>query len=298
MDTYKGTFRLNMQGTITSTAPIDKLQVAVWSDMNGQDDLKWYTAKNSAGNWYIDVSAANHKFDGGTYYLHAYVYDARGVTQFVTAVVTTVSINSAYLQQTGTQGIDVSKYQGNINWNAVKNAGVEFAMIRAGYRGSTQGQIYEDPYFQSNITNAIAAGVSVGVYFFSQAISDAEAAEEALWVVNRISPYYVTYPVAIDTEYLSGARANALSASARTSAVKTFAQTVQNAGYNPIIYANKNWLLNNLHMSDLTSYDTWLAHYTSVTDYPLPYAIWQYTSKGRVDGINGNVDLNVLLKRY
>ncbi|MDD3429712.1 MAG: GH25 family lysozyme [Oscillospiraceae bacterium] len=190
-------------------------------------------------------------------------------------------------------GVDVSKYQGNIDWNAVKNSGVSFAFIRVGYRGYSTGKIVEDPYFRKNIQGATAAGLKVGVYFFSQAITTAEAVEEASMVLEAVRGYNLAYPIAFDTEWVGdGARADNLSKSHRTSVAVAFCETIRNSGYRASVYASKSWFYNQLEYNRVSNYIIWLAHYTNQTDFAHRYDIWQYTSSGVVNGIPGRVDMN------
>lgn len=151
-----------------------------------------------------------------------------------------------------------------------------------------------DNWFTTNIRGAIAAGIKVGVYFFSQAVSEAEGREEAEFIIDQISGYNLTLPVTIDTEYISGvsARANSLSVPVRTSAVKGFCQRVVELGYTPMIYASTSWLNHSLDMSQLADVKVWVAQYYDHVTYEGSYTCWQYTSSGRVSGINGNVDMN------
>lgn len=216
------------------------------------------------------------------------------------------------IQNTTQKGIDVSTYQDTINWKKVKENGVEFAMIRTGIRGygvssdGINGKIVQDSKFVENINGAINNNIEVGVYFFSQAINEQEAIEEANFTLNLIKKYKITYPIAIDTEESSHpnklGRADNLTVEQRTKVVKAFCETIEKAGYEPMIYANKWWLKEKLDMSKLSSYSIWLAHYTGATqddplakpsDYEGKYIMWQYTDKGTVDGIIGNVDMNV-----
>lgn len=191
-------------------------------------------------------------------------------------------------------GIDVSKWNGDIDWDKVKADGVEFAIIRAGYRGSVTGSLVEDPYFRINMKGAAASGIPVGVYFFTQATNEVEAVEEASAVLQLISEYKTDYPIYIDTEGAGGeGRADGLDAETRTLVCEAFCRTIANAGYEAGVYASRNWLNNNLHAERLEQHETWLAEYRSVPLYQGYYRMWQYTGKGRVDGIKGNVDLNI-----
>lgn len=195
------------------------------------------------------------------------------------------------------KGIDVSYYQGDINWSAVKNSGVEFVFIRVGYRGLTTGSLNMDTKFNEYIQGALSVDLKVGVYFFSQAITPAEAIEEANYVLARIAGYNISLPVVIDYEYGGdGSRlysAN-LTKEAATSVCAAFCNQIASAGYSPMIYANKNMLENNLDGASLgNAYKIWLAHYTEKTSYAYKYSFWQYTSDGSVNGISGRVDMDV-----
>lgn len=191
-------------------------------------------------------------------------------------------------------GIDVSKWNGEIDWDKTKKDGVEFAIVRAGYRGSVSGALVVDPYFHVNMKAASASGVPTGVYFFTQAVNEVEAVEEASAVLQLVEKYDLEYPIYIDTEGAGGnGRADGLDAETRTLVCEAFCRTIQNAGYAAGVYASRNWLNNNLQMDRLDQYLTWLAEYRSVPLYQGYYQMWQYTSKGQIDGIRGNVDINI-----
>ena len=171
---------------------------------------------------------------------------------------------------------------------------MEYAIIRVGYRGSVTGSIIEDPYFEANIKGAIKSGIKVGVYFFTQAVNEVEAVEEASAVINRIKGYQLDYPIFIDTEGAGGnGRADGLGAEDRTLVCEAFCRTIANAGYQAGVYASRNWYNNNLDTERLDDYYIWLAEYRSVPLYQGYYQMWQYTSKGKVDGIEGKVDMNI-----
>ena len=191
-------------------------------------------------------------------------------------------------------GIDVSKWNGDIDWDKVKADGVEFVMIRCGYRGTTMGSLIEDPNFLVNIRGAKAAGLDVGVYFFTQAINEVEAVEEASMVIALCEGYELDYPVMIDSEGAGGnGRADSLDVETRTKVCKAFCETIENAGYEAGVYASRSWYNANLEANKLEKYRIWLAEYRSTPLYSGYYDMWQYTSKGKVDGIEGNVDLNI-----
>lgn len=192
-------------------------------------------------------------------------------------------------------GIDVSKWNQEINWEAVRNAGIEFAIIRCGYRGASTGALVIDPRYKENIEGAIAAGIPVGVYFFTQARDEVEAVEEASMVIRLIEDYDVDYPVFLDSESAGGkGRADGMDSDARTKAHKAFLETIQAAGYETGVYASRNWLQDRIDMTQLSDYRIWLAEYAQAPTYDdYYYHMWQYTSKGSVDGISTNVDLNL-----
>lgn len=191
-------------------------------------------------------------------------------------------------------GIDVSKWNKEIDWQAVKEAGIEFAIIRCGYRGAASGALVIDPMYEQNMKGAIDAGIPVGVYFFTQAINEVEALEEASMVIRLIEDYDVDYPVFLDSESAGGkGRADKLDVKERTKFHEVFLDTVSAAGYETGIYASKNWLNDQIDVTDLSVYKTWLAEYADVPSYDEYYHMWQYTSKGTVDGIETHVDLNL-----
>ena len=196
-------------------------------------------------------------------------------------------------------GIDVSYAQGAIDWNRVAKAGIKFAIIRAAFRGYGTGRIVADEWFERNIKGATAAGIKVGVYFFSQAVNEKEGAEEADYIVNQIRNYKVTLPVVIDTEYVSDSRArgNLISKEIRTAAVKAFCEKSLQRGYTPMIYASTSWLNNQLDMRKLSAYKVWVAQYYSRVTYNGKYQCWQYSSSGSVDGISNRVDMNYWYNR-
>lgn len=191
-------------------------------------------------------------------------------------------------------GIDVSKWNKTIDWEQVKDEGIEFAIIRCGYRGASSGALVLDPMYEKNIKGAIAANVPVGVYFFTQATNEVEAVEEASMVIRLIEDYDVDYPVFLDSESAGGkGRADVLDAEERTKIHKAFFETIAAAGYETGIYGSRNWLNNEVDMTELSDYKTWLAEYADVPAYDEYYHMWQYTSKGNVPGIGTRVDLNL-----
>ena len=193
-------------------------------------------------------------------------------------------------------GIDVSEYQNPVNWQQVKNAGVEYAMIRVGYRGyGEEGRLVEDAMFRSHMEGAVAAGLEVGVYFFSQAINEKETLEEVQFVLDRIKEYPVTYPVVYDTEEIKDdvARTDNLTEEQFTQNCITFCDAIREAGYDTMIYANMKWMAFTLDMRKLTEDEKWYADYEPVPQCPYEFSMWQYTETGQLPGIEGNVDLNL-----
>lgn len=197
-------------------------------------------------------------------------------------------------------GIDVSKFQGNIEWDKVKGDGVEFAIVRLGYRGYSEGNVYIDPFYKNAMEGAAKAGVDTGIYFFSQAINVDEAIEEAELCIKELAPYKVKYPVIIDVEFIANddGRANKLTRQDRTDIVKAFCEKVKEAGYVPGFYANTKWSVMGLDLAQLQEYDFWFANYNDTFSYPYEYEMFQYSESGSVAGIVGNVDLNICFKDY
>ena len=194
----------------------------------------------------------------------------------------------------GSKGIDVSKHNGTIDWNAVKNDGVDFAIIRCGYRGSSSGALVIDPLYYTNMAGAQSAGISTGVYFFTQAVNEAEAVEEASMVLELLSGYSLQMPVYLDVEKSNG-RGDAISVEERNAVCRAFLSTIKNAGYTTGIYSNKLWFENRISTASFLDNQIWLAQYVDIPTYGATrYDMWQYTSKGHVAGISGNVDMNVL----
>lgn len=191
-------------------------------------------------------------------------------------------------------GIDVSEWQNVTDWKAVREAGVEFVMIRVGYRGYGNGAVCVDEAAQSHYEGAKAAGLKVGVYFFSQAVNTKEAVEEARFTLSLIENWELDMPVVFDWEYVSEeARASHLSALDLTHVTMAFCDTVEDAGYTPMVYFNVNQSTYRLLMERLTGYQFWLAMYSDRMTYPYQLDMWQYSCEGDVPGIDGDVDMNL-----
>lgn len=227
---------------------------------------------------------------GKTYYYGADHKPVTG-TQTIGGVQYTFGADGALANSSGSRGIDVSKWQGNINWAAVKASGIDFAIIRLGYRGSQTGVLVEDPTFRKNIQGATAAGLRVGVYFFTQAVTEAEAVEEASMCLQLCSGYNLAFPIFIDTE--DGARAQGLDRGTRTAICNAFCQTVANGGRRAGVYASTYWFNNKLNAGSLGGYTIWVAQYAAACQYGGKYHMWQYSSKGTVSGVSGACDMNI-----
>lgn len=197
------------------------------------------------------------------------------------------------------KGIDVSKFQGSIDWNLVAQDGVEFAFIRVANRGwGSSGRLVEDERFEDNILGAQAAGIKTGVYIYSQAITEEEVLEEANLVLSKIAPYNLECPVVFDVEKVSGndGRMNNITVEERTHLTRLFCETIEAAGYRPMIYHNTEMGAVLLNVAELERYDKWFAAYTDTLYYPYEYKVWQYSSTGTVRGINTDVDLNICIE--
>ncbi|MBO4697411.1 MAG: glycoside hydrolase family 25 protein [Lachnospiraceae bacterium] len=200
-------------------------------------------------------------------------------------------------------GIDVSHHnnnKGKIDWQQVKAAGIDFAIIRLGYRGTGEGTLEPDNYAEENVKGASAAGLDIGVYFYTQAITEAEAIAEADYLLNKVKEYgvEVKLPIVIDTELYETkktARGNMISRAQRTKCLKAFCERVEKAGYTPMVYASTRWSIMSYDRDELAKYPFWFAFYGEKVSYRFDFCIWQYTSEGKVPGITGDVDLDIML---
>lgn len=261
----------------------------LYTDTNGTQAT--YANYNPNGAYYVKTKDVEKVYYGwqeiGGY---RYYFDKNGNKVTGTQVINgaTYNFGSDGVLLTSGFGIDVSKWQGNIDWGQASSA-VSFAIIRCGFRGSS-GNIAVDPKFAQNIQGAKAHGVRVGVYFYSIAMNEAQAVEEASLAVQQVSKYGgVSLPIYIDME---DSRQKSLSTAERDAIVMAFCRTVQNSGYSAGVYANKNWLTNYLTPSSYGGISIWVAQYNTQCTYKGRYDIWQYSSKGSIPGIGGNVDLN------
>lgn len=228
--------------------------------------------------------------DGKTYYFA----DSKAVTGWYK-----IGSMQYYFNSDGTLGsslvIDVSTYNGDINWSQVKAAGIDYAMIRVGYRGYETAKLVKDKRFDDNMKNATAAGVKVGAYIVTQAVNTNEAVEEASFIISACKSYSVSLPLAIDVESAGNGtgRGDKISVSERTAVINAFVQTVKNSGYSAMVYANKDWMTNKINAGSLVSgSNVWLAQYRSSCTYGGSYQMWQFTDSGSVSGITGHVDVS------
>lgn len=205
-------------------------------------------------------------------------------------------------KKTSYVGVDISKQTGTVNFSGLKAAGVDYVMIRIGGRGYSTGQIALDENFKENIEGAIAEGLDIGVYFYSQAINQDEAVQEVNFVIQNLDPYRgsIKYPVAFDMEFVANdeARIDGLSREDRTAITVSFLEGVKAAGYIPMLYGDKEWLIKEVDLAKLQDYDVWLTQETDIPDYPYQYAMWQYSSGGVLNGINGDANLNICFIGY
>ncbi len=197
-------------------------------------------------------------------------------------------------------GVDISSHQESVDWEALAASPVDFVILRAGYRGYGDGSVNIDSYFAENIAAARNAGLGVGIYFFSQALTPDEAEEEARAVLSQLADYQIDYPIYYDWEPISdeNARTATISATEITSCAQRFCQTIEAAGYRAGVYFNLDIALSYYHLTDLMDYEFWLAEYQDTPSYPFAFGMWQYTNEGSVPGVTGNVDMNLCFKAY
>jgi len=197
-------------------------------------------------------------------------------------------------------GVDLSKNDDYVDFNKLKNAGVDYVMLRVGSRGYSTGDIIADDNFADNYKRAREAGLDVGVYFFSQAITKDEAVEEANFVIETISGNEIKYPVVYYIEEVNSAdvRTKDLNQMLRTNIAIAFMDSVRDAGYVPMLYGNKEYLLKKCSFGSLTGYDIWLGENGDIPDFPYEFNMWRYTNLGKIDGIAGVAHLNICFTDY
>lgn len=212
----------------------------------------------------------------------------------------------AYVDDEGNKishlGVDLSYHNSSVDFDELAASGVEFVMLRCGYRGYTEGGLVKDEKFDEYAREANRVGLKLGVYFFTQAVTMEEARDEAEFVIELIKDYDISYPVAIDTEHVpdSGARTNEneISDELRTQMLIEFCETIREEGYYPMVYASENWMRRNMDLSKLTEYDFWVPQYLDENDFLFDFTMWQYTEKGNAPGIEGEVDLDISMVDY
>ena len=198
-----------------------------------------------------------------------------------------------YKNENNEIGIDVSKWQGDIDFTKVKEAGASFVMIRVGSQKGTKGEYVIDSYFKQNIENALNNDLKVGVYFYSYADSEKEAKKQANWIIKQIKNYDISLPIVFDFESFDALNEMELSIFGLNEIANTFIETIDKAGYKGVLYGSKNYL------NAIWKYHTtpvWLAHYTTQTNYEGEYFMWQMCDDGKIDGIDGYVDIDILYK--
>lgn len=214
------------------------------------------------------------------------------------------STDGAYIDYNGTQysakrGVDVSEHQGEIDWQAVRDDGVEFAIIRAGYRGYSEGQLFEDASFRKNIEDALACGIEVGIYFFSQAVNTSEATEEASFLLNTIEGYDLSLPVFFDWEQVSGVgetRVDAVDGTTITDCALAFCSVIETAGIDAGVYFYRSLGYYDYELDRLTNLTFWVGAPAQAPDFYYAHSMWQYSFTGTVNGIEGGTDLNLLFE--
>ncbi len=212
----------------------------------------------------------------------------------------------AYFDENGNKvshlGVDISYHQDNIDWEILKESNVEFVMLRCGYRGYSEGGLVEDEKFREYATACNELGIPLGVYFFTQAINEAEARREADFVIDLIEDYDISYPIAFDTEMVDdpNARTNVaqIDEELRSNICIAFCEKIKEAGYYPMIYASENWIRRELNYEMLSDYDFWAPQYLDENDFLYDFTIWQYTDKGYVPGIDTEVDIDISMVDY
>ena len=197
-------------------------------------------------------------------------------------------------------GVDISKVQDYVDFIELRRAGIDFVMIKLGQRGYSSGELSLDEYFADNMRRAAEAGLDIGVYFFSQAITLEEAEEEAQFVIDALAEYELQYPVAfyMDTIDNEVARIDSLDKMQRTNIALKFMEIIKENGYFPMIYGDKEWLIQKLSLGSMIGYDVWLSQEADIPDYPYQFVMWQYTTQGSIAGIAGNANLNICFIDY
>lgn len=252
---------------------------------------------NTAGNYSLVYEAEDSSGNKESVDFNLNVYEPRSITSGGSSSEVTYTDFNAILEEHKTDdtlvGIDVSKWQGAIDFSKVKEAGAEFVIIRVGHQNGVGGEYLLDPYFKRNIGKALDNDLKVGIYFYSYADSKKEARKQAEWVIKQIKDYDITLPIAFDFESFSSFNNMNLSLYQLNEVAESYFSTLEDKGYDTMLYGSKNYL------NAIWKYNTnkvWLAHYTDQTDYDKDYMMWQLCQDGVIDGINGYVDIDILYK--
>ncbi len=212
----------------------------------------------------------------------------------------------AYFDENGEKishlGCDLSYHNKYVNFDELAASGCEFVMLRCGYRGYSAGGLAKDEKFEQYASEAERVGLKLGVYFFTQALTVEEAEEEAEYTIKLIENHKISYPVAFDTEYIDDetARSNTteISDELRTEIITTFCEKIKEAGYYPMVYASENWIRRYMNVEQLRQYDFWAPQYLEENDFLYDFTMWQYTDKGSIPGVKGEVDLDISMVDY
>ncbi len=276
---------------VTPTPTADRF--AGWPDSIEAGKLAEYGFAVESAEEQVYQYTGWQTIDNKTYYYDPSTHQPVTGTQVIAGDVYTFAADGA-LNQTA-RGVDVSKFQGSIDWNAVAADGITFAIIRCGYRGYGTGALVEDSTFRANIQGATAAGLRVGVYFYSQAVTEEEAVEEASMVISLCKGYSLPCGVYYDTEKVAGdtGRADSISAAQRTACAVAFCEAIRNSGYSVGVYSYASWFYNQLNFANISKYRIWIAQYRDTLSFSYPYNMWQYSSTGSVKGIPRPVDMNL-----
>ena len=252
---------------------------------------------NTAGNYSLVYEAEDSSGNKESVDFTLNVYEPRSITSGGSSSEVTYTdfkeIVTSHKTDDTLVGIDVSKWQGAIDFSKVKEAGAEFVIIRVGHQNGVGGEYILDPYFKRNIKEAIDTDLEVGIYFYSYADSKREARKQAEWVIKQIKDYDITLPIAFDFESFTSFNIMNLSLYQLNEVAESHFSTLEDAGYDTMLYGSKNYL------NAIWKYNTnkvWLAHYTDETDYDKDYMMWQLCQDGVIDGINGFVDIDILYK--
>jgi len=252
---------------------------------------------NTAGNYSLVYEAEDSSGNKESVDFTLRVYEPREITGGGSSNEVTSTDFNAILEEHKNDdtlvGIDVSKWQGAIDFSKIKKAGAEFVIIRVGHQNGIGGEYVLDPYFKRNIKEAIDNDLEVGIYFYSYADSKKEAQKQAEWVIKQIKDYDITLPVAFDFESFTSFNSMNLSLYQLNEVAEAYFSALEDKGYDTMLYGSKNYL------NAVWKYNTnkvWLAHYTDKTDYDKDYIMWQLCQDGVIDGINGFVDIDILYK--